>query len=75
MKSDMDKLMLRAGRILQAIEGQRVVVQNVAPCWNGREGVIDRWLHDNWYIVNVDGTELVLDARRSEFERKRKEGE
>ena len=48
-------------------DGNRVVIQNVAPCWNGKEGTVLRWVHDNWYIVLCDNTELVLDASRNEM--------
>jgi hypothetical protein len=47
--------------------GRSVKIQNIAPCWNGRIGRCIRWVHDSWYIVKVDTTELVLDESRSEF--------
>jgi hypothetical protein len=46
-----------------------VRVQNVSIKWNGRIGTVLRWVSDSWYIVLVDGTELVLDADRGEMTR------
>lgn len=46
---------------------QLVKIHNVAPKWNRRIGKIVRWLHDDWYIVEVDGKEIVLDSSRGEF--------
>jgi hypothetical protein len=47
--------------------GDQVTVQNVSMKWNGRIGTVLRWVSDGWYIVLVDGTELVLDADRGEM--------
>ena len=52
--------------------GKPVLIDNVAPCWNGKVGRLIRWVHDQWYIVIVGNprgthTELMLDASRSEF--------
>ena len=49
--------------------GSRVTVANVASRWNGRVGIVLRWVHDNWYIVLVGDTELVLDTSRGEMTR------
>lgn len=46
---------------------ERVRIQNVAPCWEGKIGTVLRWLHDDWYLVECEGRELVLDLSRSEF--------
>lgn len=32
----------------------------IAPRWIGQEGILLRWCHDDWYIVEVFGKELVL---------------
>ena len=53
--------------IQDSLFGREVLVQNIAPHWNGRIGRCIRWVHDSWYIVRVDKTELVLDESRSEF--------
>jgi len=50
--------------------GEKVLVQNIAPVWNGKTGTVLRWVNDNWYIVEVEGKELVLDIGRGEFVRK-----
>ena len=36
--------------------------------YHNKTGIVLRWVHDQWYIVEVDGKELVLDADRGEFE-------
>ena len=46
----------------------KVKVQNVSACWNGRIGYVIRWLHDSWYVVVVDGIELVLDSAKYEMD-------
>ena len=48
----------------------KVIIRNVAPYWNGKEGELIRWVHDSWYIVKVDNRELVLDFTRGEIEYK-----
>jgi hypothetical protein len=46
---------------------EQVLIQNIAPYWNGKIGIVVRWVHDNWYIVAVEGKELVLDTSRDEM--------
>jgi hypothetical protein len=50
-----------------------VKVQNTNIRWDGKIGFVLRWLHDDWYIVKVEGRELVLDLSRGEFTRTNKE--
>lgn len=52
---------------MKALEGATIRVSNVSPRWNGKRGKVLRWLHDDWYLVEVDGKELVLDASRGEM--------
>ena len=47
--------------------GDRITVTRPAQLWNGRVGIVLRWVHDNWYIVLVGDTELMLDASRGEM--------
>ena len=46
---------------------EEVIIQNCAPCWNGKIGKVIRWIHDDWYIVKCNDVELVLDASRDEM--------
>ena len=44
-------------------EKQKVQVSeslHIAPRWRGQLGVLLRWVREDWYIVDVLGTELVL---------------
>jgi len=51
--------------------GDVVIVKSVTPfvpiALDGNVGFITRWLHDEWYMVNVNDREYVLDASRGEI--------
>lgn len=51
-----------------AYSGTRVRLQNISPYWDGKTGTVVKWSHDQWYTVRVEGSELLLDAGRGEFE-------
>jgi len=44
-----------------------VRIQNVAPYWNGKFGILNRWIHDDWYVVVCEGRELLLNMSKNEF--------
>lgn len=49
--------------------GDQVKVKGgAASKWVGKAGRILRWIHDYWYVVWVEGEELVLDASQGNME-------
>jgi len=36
--------------------GDEVKIKNANPLWNGKTGKVVRWVHDDYYIVEVDNS-------------------
>ena len=57
----------------QCQRGIRVMIQNVAKCWEGQIGYIQSWAHDSFYVIRVynkdwsDHTDLLLNLDKNEF--------